>query len=783
MFETIETTHSSSEVMAQANESRAFKIGRHDAIVILRSSGLKIEYGLHRVVWANRKNDKAFLLRFPNQLQNSEEKDATAIEVSTGNVRVKQRLHMPTMVSLAVLEDLGNKRHIVKTRAPVPKRLNKQFDDPREFEKTVKTRRKSLVSTFMTDDDLIRVLEDGEMGRYVSRAVNEHNARVCEEDEHVTRYHVYQVVYRYWLHSCRESALIPDSGNCGAPGKYRNPGQAKRGRQPNRVITGHAPDKPGVNTGPEIRDLIWLYWDLYGGKIGQFAPPYRRMIEDHFTEGWKEDAKGNWVPDKETIADAPSLETFRYYVEKKYSPVALLKKLIPSIKWDQTKRALRGTAHGKLFGPAQTFMIDSTVADVYLVSQFNRYWIVGRPVVYFVRDVWSGMICGLHVALEGPSWHTARFALYNAFSPKGDFLRAHGFNMTDEDWPCAHGCLNLGHDRGESLSIPGSDSANDLGLILSPCPSFRPDLKGPIETLFHWVNHETVQWMPGAVHSRARERGERDYRLDATLTLQQFTRIIIHAILTFNRTADVRDRFDATMEEAGVKNNPISLWKWGLDNRNGSPPQWDRETLYNTLLPTGDAYVRPDGVYFSGKKYAGSYSDKAQWQEFARAFHNKKIKVKYDSVRTQEIYLLNEATGSYETLSLCPGQKIPANSRLEEILDQVMYRNLVKEDEDDLRMLDRIAHKKFRDQEIRNAEAAREAQVPPSTKAAHLANIKDKRSFEAAMQKIVDNARVGRGDTSNAAGNDGDQALTASSDVLSALLAKIAEEAANVAID
>lgn len=773
------------EVHHSPSYATEFRIGRHDAIVVLRNDSLEIEAGLHRVVWANRRSGNAFLLRFPNQLQGSSKRSEGVVEVSTGTKRIKQRLHMPTMVSLSVLEDLGRKRLIVKTRAPVPRRLNQQYEAPTDFESQVRVRRKTLVSTFMSDDDLIRVLEQGEMGSYVARVVKTHNANALSGEAPITRYHVYQITYRYWLHACRDAALLPDSANCGAPGKYRNPGLAKRGRPPNRVITGHAPDKPGINTGADLRDLIWLYWDIHGGKMGEFAAPYRQMVEDHYTHGWKENNQGMWEPDKETIANAPTLETFRYYVRSKYDPVDLLRMLIPSIKWEQTKRAIKGKAHEKLFGPAQTFMIDSTVADVYLVSQFNRYWIIGRPVVYFVRDVWSGMIVGLHVALEGPSWKTARFALYNAFSPKGEFLRAHGFNMTDADWPCAYGCLNIVHDRGEQLSIASTDSANDLGLILSPLPSFRPDPKGSIETLFHWMNKVTVQWMPGAVNARARERGERDSRLDATLTMQQFTRILIHAVLTFNNTSDVSDRFDREMEEAGVANNPSALWLWGLSNRNGSPPQWDRETLYHALLPSGDAYIKADGIYFAGKRYAGQYSDQAQWQEYARAFHNKRIKVKYDPVCSHEIHVLNESTGNYETLNLVSGQKIPANSRLEEILDQVMYRKLVNEDQEDLRLLSWIGHKRFREQEVSNAIAARDAQVPPSTRAQHLANITDKRALEAVMEHFrnVTLAGHGEGPSTLTGGTGIDDSQDTESNLVSELLSKIAEESANVAID
>lgn len=755
------------------------QLARHDAIVVINAEGLPIESGLFRVVWANRKSDAAFLLRFPD----AQEPDGQENDVVVEGKKRRPNLKIPTRVSLTTLEDMAGKRWVVETRAPLPKRLNREIEDLSDFERKVMVRRKALVSSFMSDEDLIRVLEGRELGRYVSRAVEQHNANLADDDERLTRHHVYQVVYRLWLYECRDKALIPDSSYCGAPGKYRNPGKKKRGRPRDRIITGHAPDAPGINVGPDERTLIWLAWDQHGQKLGEYAGAYERMLDDHYTDGWKETESGLWVPDKSTIRDAPSLETFRYYVKRKYSPVDLLKQLLPNITWQQTKRALKGHAHDKLFGPAHTFMIDSTIADVYLVSSFNRNWIIGRPVVYLIRDVWSGMIVGLHVALEGPSWHTARFALFNAFSPKGDFLKAFGFNLGDEAWPCSVGCLNLVHDRGESLSIPSSDSANDLGLVLSPCPSFRPDLKGPIETLFHWIRDKAIKWMPGAVLSRARERGQRDCRLDATLTMYQFTRIIIHAILTFNRTADISDRLVGSAAEADVENNPIALWLWGLENLNGSPPRWDADTLYATLLPSGRASITEDGVMFAGRRFQGRFSDKMQWQEFARAFHTRKLKVRYDKTFPRQLYVLNDVTGRHEILHLAEGEQVPAHARLEEIIDFRAYRKLVREGESDARSLARISHHHFAEAEFAKAKAARDAEVPPSSNAEHVASIQAKRFLEAQMQRVLDINRSGRIVSDPVIESQCSDDDAPEGDLMTSLLEMIAEETEHVALD
>ncbi len=743
------------------------KIGRHDVINVIKPTQLPIDAGLYRVVWANRVNDAAFVIKFPARLPET--------EVSTGNKRVKLKLHRPTRVCLSVLEGILSKRLIVKTRAFVPKRLNKGPDELTAAEKRVKSRRKKLTDDFLQEKDLIRIFEGSEMGRYVARAVEQHNKSLTLGQKRIRRYTVYQDIYRFWLYGCKDSALVSDNANCGAPGKYRNPGHKKRGRTPKRVKTGHAPKRSGGNTGPDDRTLIWLAWDLYGGNLGKYAAAYDKMIEHYFTEGWYETDEGTYKPSKTSVEKRPSRETFRYYIKKKYTPVELLKQMLPAITWEQTKRAIRGKAFDRLFGPAQVYMIDSTVADVYLVSEFNPYWIIGRPIVYLVRDTWSGMIVGVHVALEGPSWETARLALFNAFSPKGEFLRSLGFDMTDEHWPCSHGCLDVYHDRGEQISISSTDGAHDLRINLSPCPPFRPDKKGPIETLFHWLRDATVKWLPGAVHSRERERGQRDCRLDATLTLHRFTRIIVNAILTFNKTMDVSDRLVGPLSGLEINATPINLWNYGLENLHGSPPQWDQDTLYTALLPSANVSVGAAGVNFAGHTYRGHMVDKQQWQEFARTFGNKKLKIKYHPNDPRRIFCLNDTTGNYETLEVTVPSKIPEHARLEEIFDCMEYRKLIREDDADIRLLDRVAHNHFRDEEVKKAAEARSQAIPPASKAEHLSYIKDKRAFEAEVERLREAAQRNRQDIDEYVASEVSDGSDAPPDLLSKLLAQTEE--------
>jgi hypothetical protein len=77
-----------------------------------------------------------------------------------------------------------------------------------------------------------------------------------------------------------------------------------------------------------------------------------------------------------------------------------------------TKLLLTGTLR-EVRGPGARYYIDATIADVYIVSRYNRNRIIGRPTLYLVVDQFSRLIVGIYVGLEPPCWVGAMLALWN----------------------------------------------------------------------------------------------------------------------------------------------------------------------------------------------------------------------------------------------------------------------------------------------------------------------------------------------------------------------------------
>jgi len=104
--------------------------------------------------------------------------------------------------------------------------------------------------------------------------------------------------------------------------------------------------------------------------------------------------------------------------------------------YNLTGRETLGDSTQMAAGPGSVYQIDATIGDVYLVSSLDRSRIIGRLVIYTCVDVFSRVITGFAVTLEGPSWLGAMLALDNVIEDKVSFCAGYGIEITEPDWPC-----------------------------------------------------------------------------------------------------------------------------------------------------------------------------------------------------------------------------------------------------------------------------------------------------------------------------------------------------------
>ena len=73
--------------------------------------------------------------------------------------------------------------------------------------------------------------------------------------------------------------------------------------------------------------------------------------------------------------------------------------------------------------------MDATIADIYLVSRFNRKDVVGRPNVYLAVDTATQLIVGFYVGFNS-GFSAVSACLYNAMENKVENCHRYGLDRS-----------------------------------------------------------------------------------------------------------------------------------------------------------------------------------------------------------------------------------------------------------------------------------------------------------------------------------------------------------------
>lgn len=501
--------------------------------------------------------------------------------------------------------------------------------------------------------------------------------RKVAEKHNLREYYIYRHLFRYWQRGLNKNALIPDYVFSGGKGKNREPGERKRGR-PRKSMQ----FSEGINLTSQLRETICRSIKEFYLQSGKMSLPqaYQSMLKKYFSEDIEIDngaVKVTLVEEEKR----PSFTQFYQVYRKEFDESDAVKAREGEKEFLRNNRAITGDSTAEAFGPGEKFQFDATIADIYLVSRLKREHIIGRPVIYGVIDVFSRMVVGVYVGLEGPSWLGAMMALANVVQDKPKFCQEYGIVIEDEQWPCRHLPSALLADRGEMLQGDLEPLLDTLRIRGENTPAYRGDLKGIIERLFKTIQDEFRPTTPGAVQRDFQERGAQDYRLNAKLDIYQFTKIILAVIIEHNNMK-VLPRYirDQQMIAEDVKPIPIELWNWGVKNRSGSLRWIDEEIVKLNLMPRDSAVVTSRGILFKKMHYSCEIALKNRWFEKARQKGTWKIEVSYDPRIMSPIYIRSENGREYEVCRLLDKDLRFQGMSLSEVEDLLNYENTMTND-------------------------------------------------------------------------------------------------------
>ena len=340
----------------------------------------------------------------------------------------------------------------------------------------------------------------------------------------------------------------------------------------------------------------------------------------------------------------PSFRQFYYLYDKDFKNNAS-GVVIPRAgrrRFNLRQRPIKGNLTQEAYGPGEVYEIDSTIADIHLLDSAGN--IIGRPTVYIVIDVFSRMIVGLCVTLEAPSYLGAAMALANAFSDKVAFCAAYGITISPEDWPCAHLCSRLKADRGELIFSQADRLVSQFKITVTNLPAYRADWKAFVERAFLRFKQSTTDKLPGGVR-KARERGDKDPRFEAALTLRDLTKALIHSVLLFSLQPLSKYPLDKAMMADDVVAEPLTLWRWGMVNRTAFLRKMSPELVKMKLLPRAAASITQSGLLYRHLYFTSADPRFDEWMTIAANRDNIPVTIAYDP-RLADTLCIEPANGA-----------------------------------------------------------------------------------------------------------------------------------------
>lgn len=443
-----------------------------------------------------------------------------------------------------------------------------------------------------------------------------------------TKQTIYRLLRQYWQRGQTPNALIPNYQNSGAKGSKKVASQ-KLGRK--RLYK----EGTGAIITQEIERLFHLTISKYLLSNKKHSLKYANREFQKLYRTLHPD-----IPENEY----PTLRQFQYFYHREYNQVTRLQKRSNDIEYSKDLRQLHSTVNTQVLGPGSRYEIDATIADIYLVSNLDRSRIIGRPTIYFVIDVFSRMVTGLYIGLENASYKTSIQALYCAFTDKVALCKKYGIDITYENWPCIGLPDAILADRAELFGHQVENLEKSFSIRLENAPPYRGDLKPIVESRFKLIQAEFKPFAKGVVQDViTKKRGGKDYRLDATLNLDEFTKIILLSVLKYNQFHQINN-YDRDIDlPHDLPAVPMALWNWGIQHRTGKLRTASDQAVYVALLPREKATLSNRGLKIFGVTYTCPELYEKGWLHRQNTINRPKfLYAAYDPSNAEKIYVFYE---------------------------------------------------------------------------------------------------------------------------------------------
>lgn len=438
---------------------------------------------------------------------------------------------------------------------------------------------------------------------------------------------LYTYLRTWWFNGQSRQALTPGFDRCGNSASETN-GRGRPSKYGTPTYQMTAVDHRLIE---EIIKSTFLKSELM-----TLEATYQRLLEEHYSYI---DAEGRLLIKPQ--GERPSSRQFRRHARKYLPEEMVIRSRKGNAAFELNNRPVLGSLRHSTFTVGDVYEIDSTVADVFLVHHEDRSKIVGKPCLYMIRDRKSNLIVGFYVGFEEASWLAALQAIASISEDKRSLCQRHGVTYASTDWP-ATGAMpkEFVADRGsEMLSNQSDKIVEGLELTITNLPARRADWKPHVECGFKQTHRSLRGIVPG--YSPPENFGKRqvkDYSQDAALTLDEFRRIILLAIIKHNQSPMPGYGLAPQYILQGIQPTPINVWNTEIRDRAGLLNTYSEAEVRLALLPQTEVTISREGIRLGDCYYSAQEALDYGW--FVQAGNGRfKVQATYDLRLVDTIYI------------------------------------------------------------------------------------------------------------------------------------------------
>lgn len=302
------------------------------------------------------------------------------------------------------------------------------------------------------------------------------------------------------------------------------------------------------------------------------------------------------------ITERPTFRQFSYYVSKVMSKEDI--DVLKTSRREQrnNRRLLLSDSLKNVYGPGDCVEIDECEVDISLVSSTNHEDTVGRPILYFMVDVYTRAIVAFSISFENNSTLGLINCLLNLSDDKLELCARFGLETAEDAWipgflpkriRCDHGSEYRGKQAERIFA--------ELGITRELVTPATGSLKGVVEHMFRQFHQDINPHTEGC--GQIQKRHDSKHHQQAVLDINDFTAMVITFVHKHNQSYMAQYPRTKEMYDENVNPTPLDLWKYGVRKYGNPRPIGNPDQFFYTLMIPVTAKISRDGLAWKGLNY------------------------------------------------------------------------------------------------------------------------------------------------------------------------------------